>query len=537
MAENTRMRCYSNRNMSKSSSFDVVNALFAQNIGHRKQAKTRRKINIQELPPPDSNVQLSHNSLEIEINNTFDKLKEGSVYKPVTIKNNGVNNFSTESDSSKSRSKLPQVSFSHVINSPVIKRRRKRLKSSVKIKELISEVKKQKQEDTLDKPVLSSLEMEKATCSAKHNNTDEIFSLSNGTVNSKLLEVKTMDTSYEPFFSNTFRERVLEVPKICSTPNITISTPRIPLKQLAIVSDISPIPSKKTDKIISCDVLRASYEEINNWDIKFPMESTPLSKKCSTPKSKLLRRSNRVISGKVFVNEKENWFKTDPKLQMKPYVKLHNCLKISHLRNGLMRKSTKNEQSITRNIQRSSNSKQGNKNSTENFTGFTDTDFQYSAERFYAVNKSVTTETSIKLDSMWQPRVMITHLSDKVIQSYQFKKQTRSFPSLRNVSDNIDHKINKVPIVWLTRLNSTHLNALKKKLEENCCISDRSILQKDVSTEPVYNIFKENSKFLNHSVASESSRDIINEYLKRSKIFDKSRYVAKILYIQLKHKN
>lgn len=524
MATSTRMRSYSKKNISKNSSLDVVNALFAQNIGHRKQAKTRRKINIRELPPPDPNVQLSDNSLKIEINNTFDKIKEGSVYKPVALKNSGINNFSTESDTSKSRSKIPQISFSHIVNSPVIKRKRKkRLKSSVKITDLLPEIKKQKQEDTLDKPVLSSLEVEKATLSI--NSPNEIFSLRNGSNSSNVLEVKITDLSYEPFFTNTFRDRVLAVSKICSTPNVS-STPQIPLKRHDIVSEISPIPSKKPEKVLSHDVLKASYQEIEKWDLKYPIESTPFSKKYSTPKRSFLpRRSNRimsVLSVRSSGHEKENWFKNDPKLQMKPYIALYN---IPGIQNKLVLKSTENEQksSISTYSCAHNNLKvsfTNTKSNTQDFVGFTKHDLQYSAKRSFALDNSVTTEICHQFDAIWQPHVIISRLSDEVLQNYKFKRRTRSLSSLRNISDNTDHKINEVPVVWLSRLNLTQMYTFEKKTAENCTF-DYS--KKDVSTELIHTTSRSFSQHFRHSVASDCSRHIINEYLKGSRLIDISK--------------
>lgn len=460
------MRSYSRRNMSKNSSLDAVNALFAENMSRRKQAKRRKKVNIRELPPPDPNVQLSDSSLKVEINNTFDRLKEGSVYKPVGLKDCAIDNFSSESDISKSRSRLPQISFSHVINSPVIKRKRKKkLKSNAKITELIvSEIKKQ-EEDTFDKPVLSSLEVEKATLSIKRNSTGEIRSLCNGSVASKGFEVKPTDISYEPIFSNTFRERVLAVSKICSTPNVS-SAIDIPAKQHEIVSEISPIPAWKP-KTSSLDVLEASYREIHKWDSKFPIESTPLSKKCSTPKlpKRSKRISSKTVSVRYFEHEKESCSEIDPKLKMWPHVALYNSLQVPGIGSKLQSSSTGgslNKQSILSNLQISSNTSHSNNttnsivshtnneiadSNTKGFIGFTQQDVDYATKTSFAQDKSVTSEIRNTSESILQSYVAISRLTDDVIQLYKCKRLRQSLPSLLHT----DRKLNQVPIVWLSR--------------------------------------------------------------------------------------
>lgn len=512
MASGIRMRSYSRKN--KNTSLDVVNALFAKNISKRKQTRTRGKVNIQDLPPPDPNIQLSDNSFKIEINNTFDKLKDGSVYKPVTLKNNSVNNFSSESDKSKSQCKLPQISFSHKFHSPIIKRKkRKRLGSTAKMKPLLSEIVKQK-EDTFDRPIVSSLEitvdkpaacnLEKTTLSIKYNISED---------SSKITEVITADVSYEPIFSNTFRERVLGVPKICSTPNVS-STPQLPLKRHEIASEISPIPAKKRELLSPHVVLEQSYKEIEKWNSKFPIECSPVPGKCSTPKPKasLFKSGKNMITRKHLLCDISEIVKNDKKLQLEPYIKLNTSLKTLGIESTVALKSP--DASKNNNIEQQF----FNADSVESFSGFTTGDLDYAAKKSCSVNKSVKSQLYKEFENIRQPYVNITRLTDKLLQNY--RGRSRSLPPLSVQSD---YKLHRKPVVWLSRLSLPDSSKVpEKKLAKKETSDFSCVMLEDESTKST-NYSKSYSRNFSgksrFTVASDNSKDIMQESTKSLELY------------------
>ncbi|XP_044261910.1 uncharacterized protein LOC123009571 [Tribolium madens] len=255
MPSHKPIKTYEKRTRSQhSESAKAFNALLAENLTKRlKCRKKKATLKLKELPPRMQEY-LTDESLKVSPNNTFDKLVKGKVYNEVKVAN-FVKIQSSESEAS--------THVSVCIHSPVmITRQRKRPKV------VITEAPEPpKRNSTLDKPVTSSLSIEK-----ENQSKMDFSSLSY----IKLPQIRENEVSNcnRRLFSDTFREKQTVH---SSTPCVTASVRKI------IADPISPITKSDSSKL-----WKKSIEEISKWDEEFP--------KLDTPKGAVLRNKRKSAS-------------------------------------------------------------------------------------------------------------------------------------------------------------------------------------------------------------------------------------------------
>lgn len=236
-----------------SKSVDAFNALFAQNLTKRLKSRRKAKIKLKELPPRLEEY-ATDVSLKVSPNNTFDKIAKGKTFNKVKV---GSFQKIVSSDSEASKSNLGQMSVSN--HSSIMTRQRKRSKIAAEI----SNPSVTEKNSTLDRPVTSSC------LSIEKENKSNFLSYSSLTY-IKLPKItenvvnNNPERSYEPIFSDTFRERQAIH---SSTPCVTAPTTKL------ITDPISPIT--KSDSSNSTHLIEKSYDQIRKWDSQFPNLETP----------------------------------------------------------------------------------------------------------------------------------------------------------------------------------------------------------------------------------------------------------------------
>lgn len=206
-------RTYSRKTTTNKSTFFAAQSRSSNN----KYRKLTNGVKVSTLDIAEA--QSSDNSINVTVNDTFDRLQKGEKYQPVKLKER-AKYFSSESDPSKL-----QVSYCTTIRSPIIQRRRKRKKVTAK-KILISSSEGLREKRTFDSSVHYNLEIQKCNDKSVLRHYSTTISESKANV------------SYELIFKKSFCVRMLDAPKVCSTP---ISTTTVPLNA---TTEISPISTK-----------------------------------------------------------------------------------------------------------------------------------------------------------------------------------------------------------------------------------------------------------------------------------------------------
>lgn len=246
----------------KTSSVDVFNKLMAENISKRFSPKLKR------LPSPDERFRITDDSLNVELNDTFDKLRIAPNFNKVNCKEGSIHNCSSTSESERSRSKLklPSFNIETVMHSPIPKKKRQNLRKTDVAKKVLPTVEKQKKEATLDRPLVFSLEIERGTGQQK---TFPSTALQSGESLDKtnplhVTEPSKLDASYKPLFTDTIRLRLSPTGQITSTP---IGNTKIPDPN--ITGMLSPLMPKSRNQT----VLETTYSEIKNWDYQLSSQT------------------------------------------------------------------------------------------------------------------------------------------------------------------------------------------------------------------------------------------------------------------------
>lgn len=216
---------------------NVVDSLFTLNLdkGVTFKKKKRSTTRAKEVEATKDKVLLSDSSLQVTVNDTFDRLFKGEKCQPVVLKD-VVKNFTSDSDITKSKNglHLSSISLRTTIHSPIIRKRKKkkRRKSTTRVKD-VADHKSTRQNRTLDRSVHYTFEIEKCNMSSLYRPNGITYNDCKA-ANSIPLEQHSESISFE-------------VPKICSTP---MAANIVPLKSPKRFNDNSeqnsPISTSKT---------------------------------------------------------------------------------------------------------------------------------------------------------------------------------------------------------------------------------------------------------------------------------------------------
>lgn len=205
--------------------------------------------------PISSGPQLSSSSLNVTVNDTFDRLLKGELCQPVVFSNK-PNKFTSDEDTSKSKDDLVPVVLSTIIYSPVV-RRKKRKKRNAPVKRVDIACNTAKN-DTLAKSVHYSLEVEKCSISAVHRYNN--FTLNRtGIAGGLSAEQSSENISFD-------------IPKICSTPLTINLTPLKPFNRNDCKTELgSPVTSKRECYAVQ----QVSTENLSTFRLRFLKDNDP----------------------------------------------------------------------------------------------------------------------------------------------------------------------------------------------------------------------------------------------------------------------
>lgn len=251
MAPTRKLKTY-NPSSSINSSIDAVNFLFAKNMTQRlisKKKIRKKKLIIQQLPQRREETILTHDSLHVSTEDTFDKLRKGPTFNPVKIVRNNISTTKMLTLSDSSSKFILDVSDI----SPRITRSFKNMKKSLNKSDSIFQ---HFRDPTIE--VLSSIQIETNTKdSSKSLSYIKIPTINqNNSTNrsmSHVDDVSKMEESFSSIFSKTMLDKKLIS---CSTPVVS--------SQKKIISPIKSI----------VPLLKKSFEDIKKWGHEFPKEDS-----------------------------------------------------------------------------------------------------------------------------------------------------------------------------------------------------------------------------------------------------------------------
>lgn len=195
--------------------------LFQLNLQKQTRFKKKKKLAyaLKEVGLSNGKTQLSSDSLNVTVNNTFDRLLKGDLHQPVKFTAN-AKCLHSDSDSSKSKSHLLT---SATVYSPIVFQRKRRKGRSTKIKKVEPEHKSisvHKNHPVFDQSVHTSLEVEKC-------NFSSLYRYNYMTPNElSIQQSNSINVSFG-------------VPKVCSTPMMSLKTYNNDIMELN-----SPVSSK-----------------------------------------------------------------------------------------------------------------------------------------------------------------------------------------------------------------------------------------------------------------------------------------------------
>lgn len=186
-------KTYSRANKKTKNSADT--ALFDLKLNKQHRAIKKRKKPVKQLHlSSQHSSQLWNNSVNVTVNDTFDKLVKGEVFREVVLKEN-VSYYKSDSDASKPNVSLPAV---------CVRTKQKKKKKQVRRKTIDTSnaqqtIEKSVGRNLLDESVHTSLEVQKCNISS-------------------LLRYNTMTSVHDNNCLSTEQNSVIVSPKICSTP-------------------------------------------------------------------------------------------------------------------------------------------------------------------------------------------------------------------------------------------------------------------------------------------------------------------------------
>lgn len=190
-----------------------VNSLFQLKKQTKFKRRRKKVLEVKELKPCDTKTKLSESSLNVTVNDTFDRLLKGEAYQPVVLKK-GVKYNITDSDLSASKNYLSNISLHTSSFSPIFKKKRRRRKTVNKKKDTEPECKSDDQQGIFAQSVNSSLEVEKC-------NPKSVLRYINMTSNDNSKAVSEL--SIQQHSENVS----FDVPKVCSTPLVELVPPKL----------------------------------------------------------------------------------------------------------------------------------------------------------------------------------------------------------------------------------------------------------------------------------------------------------------------